>query len=139
MGLADWFTFKTPAQRIKEERAYERWAFPYGPEQKEKLQAIVKELIPEETPLTAMALFLMGREGYRGKDAEEYYELVEKGRERRLQAAYWKIHSQLPRKLKRLMSRYLVLIEADDQVGPDLNYPTVDQLREAADEIDKML
>ena len=139
MGLMEWFTVKTPAQRQKELIAYARWTFPHGMGQREKLLAILKELIPEERPDMAMTMFLLGREGYQGKDMEQHQELVAKGRRARLESAYWKLHSQLPRKLRKLISRYLALIEADDKVGSDLNYPTISQLQKAAAELEEIL
>ena len=139
MGLMDWFSVKTPAQRKKEEKIYARWVFPHGLEQRDILQSILKELVPEESPEMALTIYLLGREGYQGNDMEEREELIEQGREARLTAAYWKMRSQLPRRFRGYISRYLALIEADDKIEGELNYPTVAELLEAAAELDKML
>ena len=66
MGISDWFSFKSPEQRERERREYERWAFPHGQKQKDMISEILKELLSEENVQTAMVVYLIGREGYCG-------------------------------------------------------------------------
>ena len=49
-SLADMFTFKTRKQRERDAKKFDRWAFPYGDPQRQKLIAILKELLPKEDP-----------------------------------------------------------------------------------------
>jgi len=78
MGFGEWFTFKSAKQRAREEKQFARWAFPYGEAQKEKIAAIIKDLLPKEDPRSAMAVFLMGRQAYRGsfKDDQKIWQSV---------------------------------------------------------------
>ena len=139
MGLAEWFTIKSPKERQREQQRYERWAFPYGQPQRQALMAVLQELIPEEDVTTAMAVFLMGREGWRGAPQEEPEELENLTWEQKITRTYWKIHSQLPGRRKKLMSRYIALIEAEETLDQTLNYPTPESLRTRAAELEDIL
>ena len=86
MGFSEWFTFKTAKQRAKEEKMFAKWAFPYGDAQKEKVAQIIRELMPKEDPRTGLALFLMGRQAYRGAFNDDPEDLAERTGEDKMAA-----------------------------------------------------
>ena len=140
MGFAEWFSFKSKAEKERELRQYEKWAFPFGSAQKEKLTQLVAELLPEEPGKAAMMIYLMGREGYRGSVKEDPEEIAAKPKERRMRRAMAQVDSMLPnRRKKKLLSRYVALILADSEVDETLNYPSVEQLRRQAEELEPVL
>ena len=134
-GFADWFTFKTPKQREREAKKFDRWAFPYGEPQRQKLMELVKELLPKEDPKAAMAVYLMGREAYRGSFKDEEEDLAERTEERKLRALDYQLKTQLFGRYKKFIPYYKVLVLADAQVDETLNYPSVEELRRRAEEI----
>ena len=60
-SFADVFSFKTRKQRERDAKNFDRWAFPYGDPQRQKLIEILKELLPKEDPKAALAVYLFGR------------------------------------------------------------------------------
>lgn len=135
MGFADWFAIKTPAQRKKESKMYDRWAFPYGPAQKEKLQQILKELMPEEDPLSGMAVFLIGKEGYIGSFKDDPEDLAKRTEEGRRNAMDYVLRGQLRGKFKKYIPHYKAMILADAKIDENLNYPSVEELKKMAEEL----
>ncbi len=129
MSLKEFFAIKTPRQRREEERIYGLWAFPYGEAQKEKVGQLLKALLPREDKGMALAIYLMGREGYRNDCPLK--EPTEPG-EDPFAAAAGALRSALPRNLREQIPLYLALIEADAGVDENLNYPTAETLRETA-------
>ena len=136
-SLMDMFTFKTAKQREREARNFDRWAFPYGLEQREKLVQILKALLPKEDPKAALAVYLMGREAYRGsfKEVDDAEDLAERTEERKLRALDYTLKEQLFGRYKKFIPYYKVLVLADSQVDETLNYPSVEELRRRAEEI----
>ena len=134
-GIADWFSFKSPKQREREQKQFARWAFPYGDAQKEKLIELVKELLPKEDPKAAMAVFLMGRQAYRGSFKDDEEDLAERSEERKLRALDYTLKEQLFGRYKKYIPYYKALVLADDKVDETLNYPSVEELRRMAEEL----
>ena len=62
LGDIQWLQWKTKKTQAKDEEEYAQWAFPYGDEQKEKITALLNELIPDETKEIAMICFLTAKE-----------------------------------------------------------------------------
>ncbi len=139
MGIADWFTVKSKKQREREFRQYTKWAYPYGDRQKELVTKILKELMPEEPGETAVAVFLMGREGYRGAFDDEPEDLEGRTEQQKRKMAVHKMMALLPGRCKKYVYRYMAMILADAQVDENLNYPTVEELRQAAAELETTL
>ena len=137
MGFADWFTFKTPKQREREERMYARWAFPYGRAQQETLTRLIKELLPKEDSRVAMSLFLMGRQAYGGAYNDDPEDLQERSEEEKLAALDKVLERQLFGKYKKLLPYYKALVLADAVVDETLNYPSAEELRRRAEELMK--
>ena len=134
-SIADWFSFKTAKQRAREEKMYARWAFPYGDAQREKLMRIFRELIPKEDPQIAMAVFLIGRQAYRGSFQDDAEDLAERTEEDRISALDNQLQNQLFGRYKLMIPYYKALIMADDKVDENLNYPSVEELRRMAEKL----
>ena len=64
MGLGDFnfFIWKSKAQIQKEQEEYEKWAFPYGQPQREKLVKLMLEIFPKENEATVLIPFLTCKE-----------------------------------------------------------------------------
>ena len=133
MGFSEWFTFKTAKQRAKEEKMFAKWAFPYGDAQKEKVAQIIRELMPKEDPRTGLALFLMGRQAYRGAFNDDPEDLAERTEEDKMAALDRTMESQLFGQYKKFLPYYKVLVLADVDVDESLNYPSVEELRRRAE------
>ncbi len=136
-GIADWFSFKSPKQRERERKQFARWAFPYGDAQKEKIMELVKELLPKEDPKAAMAVFLMGRQAYRGSFKDDEEDLAERTEAKKLRALDYQLSEQLFGRYKKYIPYYKALVLADDKVDETLNYPSVEELRRMAEELAK--
>lgn len=136
-SLMEWLGIKTAQQRALEAKRYDRWAFPYGEAQKEKITNLLAELLPEEKPKMALLVFLQGKQGYTGGNAAEGRPPRECSEEKRMYYAQWEMETTLRGKLRKRMPRYLALIVADQQVDESLQYPTVEELRASAEELDK--
>ena len=136
-SLMDMFAFKTKKQRERDERNFDRWAFPYGLPQREKVTALLRELLPKEDPKVALALYLMGREAYRGSFKDDAEDLAERTDETKMAALDRTLANQLFGKYKKFIPYYKALILADLEVDESLNYPSVEELRRRAEEMMK--
>ena len=134
MGFADWFTFKSAKQREKEAKMYARWAFPYGEAQREKLTQLMGELMPKENPKAAMAIFLMGRQAYRGAYDDDPEDLQARDESQKMAALDRLLETQLFGKYRKLLPYYKSLVLADADVDETLNYPSAEELRRRAEE-----
>ena len=134
-SLADMFTFKTRKQRDRDAKKFDRWAFPYGDPQRQKLIGILKELLPKEDPKAALAVYLMGREAYKGSFKDDAEDLAERTEERKLRALDYILKEQLFGRYKKFIPYYKALVLADAHVDETLNYPSVEELRRRAEEL----
>ena len=134
-SLMDMFAFKTKKQREREEKQFDRWAFPYGLPQREKLVEIIAELLPKEDPKVALALYLMGRQAYRGSFKDDPEDLADRTEAKKLRALDYQLSEQLFGRKKKLIPYYKALVLADAQVDETLNYPSVEALRRMAEEL----
>jgi len=136
-SVMEWLGFKTAKQRALEAKRYDKWAFPYGQEQKEKVTQLLSQLLPEEKSQMALLVFLQGKQGYTGGNAAEGKPPRECSEEKRVYYAQWAMETTLRGKLRKRMPRYLALILADQHVDAALQYPSVEQLLQTAEELDK--
>ena len=136
-SIAEWFTFKTAKQRAREEKQYARWAFPYGDAQKEIVTGLIRELLPQEDPKAALALFLMGRQAYRGSFQDDPEDLAERTEADKMAALDRMLETQLFGRYKKFIPYYKVLVLADLDVDESLNYPSAAELRRWAEELMK--
>ena len=131
----DLFAFKTKKQRERDAKKFDRWAFPYGMPQRDRIADLIKELLPREDPKAAMAVFLMGREAYRGSFRDDPEDLAERTEAGRLHALDRQLATQLFGRYKKFIPYYKALVLADAKVDETLNYPSVEELRRMAEEL----
>ena len=62
LGDIQWLQWKTKKTRDRDAAEYAEWAFPYGDKQKDKIFAMLSELMPKETREVAMVGFLTAKE-----------------------------------------------------------------------------
>jgi len=134
-SLMDMFVFKTAKQRERDARNFDRWAFPYGEPQRQKVIELIRELLPKEDPKAALAVYLMGREAYRGSFKDDAEDLAERTEARKLRALDYQLSEQLFGRYKKFIPYYKALVLADAQVDETLNYPSVEELRRHAEEL----
>lgn len=138
-SVMEWLGFKSARQRALEAKRYDRWAFPYGDAQKEKIIALLGELLPEEKSKMALLIYLQGKQGYTGGNAAEGKPPRKCSDEKRIYYAQWAMETTLRGKLRKRMPRYLALIIADQKVDASLAYPSVEELRQKAEELEKYM
>ena len=134
-SLMDMFVFKTKKQREREAQKFDRWAFPYGLPQRDKLTGLIAELLPKEDQKAALALYLIGRQAYRGSFKDDPEDLAERTEERKMKALDYQLSEQLFGRYKKYIPYYKALVLADAQVDETLNYPSVEELRRMAEEL----
>ena len=126
MGLREFFTIKSRRQKELEQLQYNRWAFPYGPEQAQVVAELLYELLPEEKDLS-VAIYLMGKEAWHQK--EDSTGLAQ------MEAAFDAMRSHLPGRKKNRIWRYLAAIETDAKATAFDDYPAVHILRSRAEDL----
>lgn len=134
-SFMDMFAFKTKKQRERDARNFDRWAFPYGPAQRQIVIDLLKQLLPKEDPKAGLAVYLMGREAYGGSFKDDAEDLAERTEERKLRALDYQLKNQLFGRLKKYIPYYKALVLADSKIDETLNYPTVEELRRMAEEL----
>lgn len=139
MGFIDWFTFKSKEEREADERRYRRYVFPYGDKQREAVAGLIAELMPKEPASTAMAVFLIGKEGYLGSIRMHPEDREARTEAQRVSGAVQALKKQLLGKNSVYIPTYLALILADVSVGEELIYPSPDELRARAAELSRDL
>ena len=135
MGFSEWFTFKSAKQKAREAKMFAQWAFPYGDAQKEKISQLIRELMPKEDPRSGLAVFLMGRQAYRGSFLDDPEDLAERTEDDKMTALDKVLEQQLFGKYRKFFPYYKVLVLADLEVDETLNYPSVEELRRRAEEL----
>ena len=127
MSFGDFFTIKSLREKKREQEQYNRWAFPYGQAQLDKVRGLILELMPDEKQ-TGIAIYLIGREAY--QDAEGEVAPIE---------AYRAMISMLTGKHRRKVFLFLALIRADAEIDGDLNYPDAETIRQEAKHLEETL
>ena len=125
--------FKTKKQREKEKEEYNRKIFPYGEKQSEKLKELVRELFPEEKDSRmAMYNFVISSQRMIEDDIknldEEALNEFSRFLKKRIRK---KDHDQI--------CRFIALAEADRNIDEELNYPSIEELKNRAEEIRRIL
>ena len=139
VSIMDLIVPKSARQREADFRKYERWAFPYGADQRKIGEQRLRELLPEDDAVTAMAVYLLGREGYRGHYKEDPEDLLERTEEEKLLGGWQMLKNQLPGSRRKRIPRYLALIIADAQVDESLCYPSAEALAQSAQQLEVQL
>ena len=129
-----WLQFKGKREQERERKEYQAWAYPYGEAQAEKVKELLKEIFPREDEKMSLVCFLTAKEIFSPEVREAYYTGD------RHEKAVNVIRKEL--KYYRYMfpkgtgTTYMALGMADAQIGPELQYPTCDELRRTASQLD---
>ena len=134
MALGEYhlFTWKSKATQEKEQETYEKWAFPYGQQQRDNLQKLLLEVYPKESVPTTLIPFLT---------CKELYESVLTKAGSRDGAVDLMINKQKKYKQilkKKTMSTYLALVLADADIDEQCEYPTAEEIKKRALELDAL-
>lgn len=129
MALGEWnlLSWKSKAQQQQEQADYEKWAFPYGQLQREKLVKLLLEVFPKENEATTLIPFLTAKELF-GKICKT---------PDMFDAAIGKMLTDV-KKYKRIirkkeMPTYVALVVADSKIDANCEYPTAQQIKDMAE------
>jgi len=124
------FTWKSKATQEKEQEEYAKWAFPFGDEQREKLQALLLAVYPKESVPTTLIPFLTCKELYEGvlKKAASSDEAIDALINK--QKKYKRIIK------KKDMTTYIALVLADAVIDERCEYPAAEAIRARAQELE---
>lgn len=127
-----WFRFKSRRQEQKEAAEYAAWAFPHGGDQQKAVRQLLSQLFPKEPTSVAMVNYLTGREAFSNRygDYDDDYNPLH------VTLLALRHCSTVPRWDIPL---YMALIAADSRVDESLNYPDVEELRAAAQDLIEMI
>jgi len=132
LGEFTMFSWKSKETRDREQRDYSEWAFPHGPQQRSKLEALLRELRPKERLEFMMMGFLTSKELYQrylkdlgSREAAVDYMINEE-----------KKYKQILN--KKDMTTYLAVVLADAEVDESCEYPSADEIRVSITELDKL-
>ena len=125
MALGDFsmFSFKSKAEREREQEEYAEWAFPYGQKQRDNLEPLLRSLFPKASLPMCLIPFLTCKELYQGSlkktgsPEAASYDMIN------IQRDYKKIIK------KKEMPIFLALVLADAKVDERCEYPTADEIR----------
>ena len=131
LGKNHMFSWKSKGTWEKEQTEYEEWAFPYGQKQRDNLQALLLEVFPKETVPTTLIPFLT---------CKELFGMARKSMSPDM-AVDTLINSQ--KKYKRIirqkeMPTYVAFVLADAEIDENANYPSADEIRARAVELEKL-
>ncbi len=126
LGDINILSWKSKAQQQQEQADYEKWAFPFGLAQREKLVKLMLEIFPKESEPTVLIPYLTCKELYckmaKTPDLADY--------------AINKLLTEV-KKYKRIirkheMPTYVALVAADQKVDENLEYPSAQQIKDMA-------
>ncbi|MDR1329099.1 MAG: hypothetical protein LBK23_05825 [Oscillospiraceae bacterium] len=126
LGQTRIFSWKSKREQEAEAEAYEKWAFPYGTAQREKLQALLLELFPKESAAMTLIPFLTCKELF--EDARREHETDELAARHLIYEV--KKYKSVIRKDE--MRVYTALVLADRRAGESLEYPSAEEIRRGA-------
>ncbi|MCL2366556.1 MAG: hypothetical protein FWC75_05845 [Oscillospiraceae bacterium] len=134
MALGDFqlFSWKSKETLKKEQEVYEKWAFPYGTQQRENLEKLMREVCPKEQLPFLMMGFLT---------CKELFEKILEGVESEAQVVDRLINKEKKYKnviSKREMTRYVAFVLADRKIDESCQYPSADEMREHIQALDNM-
>ena len=125
--LLSWKSKRTQEQEAEE---YEKWAFPYGAEQREKLEALLTELFPKEPIANSLIPFLT---------CKELFDQAMKNNGSEEAATNHLLNGIKKYKMiirKREMPMYLAAVLADRRIDFSLQYQSADEVRAKAQELE---
>ena len=132
-GVSSWFTWKDKATREREEREYAAWAFPYGQDQRDNLEALLTGVFPSARKPMPLVQFLTCREMYEGAlektgscDAAINEMIVARGRYKHIIG-------------KKELPALIAVVLANSEIDERCIYPSVDEVKLRALEIENLL
>ncbi|MCF0121240.1 MAG: hypothetical protein HUJ65_06335 [Oscillospiraceae bacterium] len=132
LGDIPWLSWKSKSAQEKESEEYEKWAFPYGQPQRDKIEAILKELLPKEKPQIALIAFLTCKEIFgRSYTGDGMYDYALKRTKKDV-----KRYKTFVR--KKDAPKYVALAVADVMITSDLEYPSMEKLQRIMDEYEAL-
>ena len=126
------FTWKSKSTQNKEAIEYEKWAFPYGEEQRKRLEALLGELFPKADLPSLLISFLTCKEIYEGVFDKEGSEEA---------AASYMINEVGKYKMvlrKKEMPMYIAIVLADERVDGSFWYQSADEIRAKAQQLEAL-
>ena len=135
LGEIQWLSFKGKKQQQREQEEYNLWAFPYGQAQQDALRARLKELFPKEDPRFALICVLTTKEIFSDVVQEGYYSPEYHDLALNIIRKDLKRYRRLFR--KGTSTTYMALGMADKEIGPELQYPTKEELLATAKHLDE--
>jgi hypothetical protein len=127
LGKIQIFNWKSKREQAEEDAAYEKWAFPRGAGQREKLQKLLLEVFPGETVATTLIPFLTCKELFENARRDLG---ADEPAARRLIGEIKK-YKRVIRKNE--MHLYVSLVLADRDAGEASEYPSAEEIRERAE------
>ena len=130
LGEISWLSFKSKATIKREQEEYAKWAFPYGQEQRDNLEKLLKDIYPKEPMPSLLIPFLTCK--------ELYGDILEKAGSADA-AVDVMINKQKNYKQiikKKTMTTYLALVLADAEVDESCRYPSTGQILEKVEELE---
>lgn len=128
MALGDYniLNWKSKSQQQQEQADYEKWAFPYGQPQREKLVKLMLEVFPKENEASVLIPFLTCKELY--CKLAKTPDLADYAIEKLLNEV--KKYKKIIRKNE--MPTYVALVVADQKINENLEYPAAQQIKDMA-------
>ena len=129
-GKSGIFSWKSKEEQKREQDEYAAWAFPYGQNQRDILEALLRGVFPKINIQIALISFLTCKELYEkalkrsGSRDEAKAELFNK------QSSYKNIIK------KKDMPMYVALVLADEEIDEQCVYPTADVILTNARELE---
>ena len=127
IGEIQWLNFKTKRVREREEAEYNKFAFPYGDPQKEKVMEILRRLVPKMDDVTLLISFLTCKElyfdAYTGENYDEAIKITKKS-----------MHRYRRFVTKKYAPIYLALAIIDLSISDQLDYPPDEEIIERSKE-----
>ena len=125
--------WKSKETRIREEKEYEKWAFPYGQNQREKITALLQSVFPRENATMALFTYLTCRELY--ENALKIYENRDTAINKMLsgEKRYKSLIS------KKYLPLYLAIVLSNEEVDEDVGYPDAETITWRAEQLKKRM
>ena len=132
LGNSGLFSWKSKETIEREAKEYETWAFPYGQEQRDKLEALVREVVPKGHVPFALMGFLTCKELY-----EKHLKQTESSdKATDILINVEKKYMQIIKKKE--MTTFLALVLADAEIDERCEYPSAVEIHESIEKLEKL-
>ena len=123
------FSWKSKETQEKEQEEYARWAFPFGQNQRDNIEKLLKELFPKDMAAMTLISFLT---------CKELYENAMKRNGSRGEAIAQIINEQ--RKYRQIIKKkdiasYIAIVIADADIDELCEYPAAEEILASAQKI----